>query len=114
MHTANGWISRRPRLLLLVDEPRGLARRERPAVARELPRLVVRVVVHPLVRVRQHVVRRLQLQEGLALDAAVAVGVEREREPAVRPLDLGLRRRRLELERGVEVEVVDLHRAAQR
>ena len=69
------------------------------------------VVVGPLVPVDQHVVRRLDLQEAGCFVAAGAVRVVKQRELAVRLLDLRLVRIGAEVKRLVEVEVVGLHPA---
>ena len=102
-----------PRALLLVDEPRGLFGRERTAVALELARVVERVVVLTLRRVDEHIIRRLETKEEVALHAAIAIRVMHERLLLVCRLDFDLCGRLRDAELLIEIEVELLHACVQ-
>lgn len=63
------YLAHAPRTLLLIDEPGRLLGGQRPPIAHVLARRVERVVVAAAVLVAQHVVRRLEVEEALALAA---------------------------------------------
>mmetsp|Transcript_5385 Transcript_5385/g.17470 ORF Transcript_5385/g.17470 Transcript_5385/m.17470 type:complete len:237 (-) Transcript_5385:2-712(-) len=108
------YLAHAPRTLLLIDEPGRLLGGQWPPVAHVLARRVERVVVAAAVLVAQHIVRRLEVEEALALLAAVAIRVQHQRELAVCFFDVVERRIRLDLERLIEVELVLVHRIGAR
>ena len=101
------WVDRldAPRLLLRVHQPCRLRGAQRTPVAGKLLGRVEGVVVAPAGVVDEDVVGLLELEEVRALLATVPVRVVQQSQPTVRLLDVVSRRRRLERERLIEVEL---------